>query len=214
MVNPIIQLSFEVFNYFSIVSFVFLLQSTQIGFEMICLSLNTKSRSPLITSSILLTTSLTLFTFQLGHAQTQADLIAAPGDGTNVLMQGMGYNAWRFSPLKKINVNNVKKLVPVWNMSTNNSSGDVAQPLLYDGIIYYTTGKSTYGVDAISGRMLWKHELDYASDVPMAAPSGLVNRGPAIYEGILMRTTLDAHVVALDIKTGKPKVMTISWATP
>lgn len=170
---------------------------------MICLSLNRKSTSSLKSSSILFTASLALFTVQFVQAQTQADLIASPGDGANVLMQGMGYNAWRYSPLKKINVSNVKKLVPVWNMSTNNSSGDVAQPLLYDGIIYYTTGKSTYGVDAISGRMLWKHELDYASDVPMAAPSGLVNRGPAIYEGMLIRTTLDAQVIALDIKTGK-----------
>src|SRR5262249_56718809 len=32
---------------------------------------------------------------------------------------------------------------------------------------------------------------------------GIVNRGAAMFDGKLFRTTLDAHVIALDLKTGK-----------
>jgi alcohol dehydrogenase (cytochrome c) len=32
---------------------------------------------------------------------------------------------------------------------------------------------------------------------------GIVNRGAIIYEGKIFRTVLDAHVLALDAKTGK-----------
>ena len=32
---------------------------------------------------------------------------------------------------------------------------------------------------------------------------GLINRGAALYDGKLFRTTLDANVIALDAKTGK-----------
>lgn len=136
-------------------------------------------------------------------AQTQSDLLAAPGKGDSVLMQGIGYSAQRYSPLAQIHTGNVRRLVPVWSMSTHNLLGDVGQPLVHQGTMYYTTGRFTYAVEAATGRMLWKHALEYAADVPSAATSGQVNRGPALYEGTLFRTTLDAQVLALDAKTGK-----------
>ncbi len=137
------------------------------------------------------------------EAQSTADLLNAGTTGDNVLMQGMSYSAQRFSPLAQINTGNIKRLVPVWGMSTNNALGDVAQPLVDDGIMYYTTGDSTYAVDAVSGRMVWSRVEAYPSDIAGAASSGQVNRGPALFEGMLFRTTLDDHVIALDAKTGK-----------
>ncbi|MDB5812058.1 MAG: qbdA, partial [Betaproteobacteria bacterium] len=50
------------------------------------------------------------------YAQTQQDL-ARDGKGgstDNVLTYGMGYHQNRYSPLKQINKNTVKRLVPVW----------------------------------------------------------------------------------------------------
>lgn len=135
-------------------------------------------------------------------AQTDTDLLKGSELRSSVLMHGMGYSAQRYSPLKQVNSANVKKLVPVWSMSTNNVFGDVGQPLVHAGTMYYTTGKFTYAVDAASGRMLWKHEIEYASDVAKSAGTGQVNRGGALYQGVFYRTTLDAHVLALDAKTG------------
>ena len=120
-----------------------------------------------------------------------------------VLTYGMGYANQRYSPLKAIDKSNVGKLVPVWNYSLNNSQGQESQPIVYNGVMYVTTHTSTVAIDALSGRQVWKQELEFPSDVFKMACCGLINRGAAILDGRLFRTTLDAHVIAYDAKTGK-----------
>ena len=121
----------------------------------------------------------------------------------DVLTYGMGYNNQRYSPLKSINKGNVAKLVAVWNYSLNNPQGQEAQPVIYQGVMYVSTHTSTVAVDALSGRQIWKQTLEFAPDVFKMACCGLLNRGVAIYNGKVFRTTLDAQVIALDAKTGK-----------
>ncbi len=45
--------------------------------------------------------------------------------------------------------------------------------------------------------------IEYPPDTTRVVCCGIVNRGAALFEDRLYRTTLDAHVIALDIKTGK-----------
>ena len=137
------------------------------------------------------------------QAQSLADLRndqATPGD---VLTYGMGYANQRYSALKRIDKKNVGKLVPVWNYSLNNSQGQESQPIVYDGVMYVTTHTSTVAVDALTGKQIWKQELEFASDVFKMACCGLLNRGVAILDGKVYRSTLDSHVIAYDAKTGK-----------
>ena len=136
-------------------------------------------------------------------AQTTDDLKADHKTTGDVLTYGMGYNNQRYSPLKAINKGNVSKLVPVWNYSLNNPQGQQSQPIVYQGVMYVTSHTSTVAIDPLTGRQIWKHELEFAPDVFKMACCGLLNRGAAIYNGKLFRTTLDAHVLALDAKTGK-----------
>ena len=139
----------------------------------------------------------------LGLAQTTEELKnddKTPGD---VLTYGMGYSQQRFSPLMRINRNNVKRLVPAWSYSMSDNRGQEAQPLLKDGIIYLTDHEKTVALDAISGRAIWKSMIEYPPDTTRVVCCGIVNRGGALFDGKLYRTTLDAHVIALDIKTGK-----------
>ena len=123
-----------------------------------------------------------------------------PGD---VLTYGMGYNNQRYSPLKSVNKGTVEKLVPVWNYSLNNPQGQESQPVIYQGVMYVTTHTSTVALDALSGRQIWKQELEFAPDVFKMACCGLLNRGVAIHNGKVYRTTLDSHVIAYEAKTGK-----------
>lgn len=146
-------------------------------------------------------------------AQTAQDLLKdhqTPGD---VLINGMGYNAQRYSPLAKINRGSVKRLVPVWNTSLANMLGEEEQPLVYDGALYVTNHRSTYAINAQTGRVLWKDDLEYDAELPRVFCCGQVNRGPALYEGRLFRGTPDAHIQALDAKTGKElwKTMVMDW---
>jgi len=136
-------------------------------------------------------------------AQTPTDLRndhSTPGD---VLTYGMGYANQRYSPLKSIDKGNVARLSPVWAYSLNNSQGQESQPIVYDGTMFITTHTSTAALDAMTGRQLWKQELEFAPDVFKMACCGLLNRGAAIMNGKVYRTTLDANVIAYDAKTGK-----------
>jgi alcohol dehydrogenase (cytochrome c) len=136
-------------------------------------------------------------------AQTLDELKNDHRSGGDVLTYGMGYNNQRFSPLKGITAKNVHDLVPVWNYSLNNPQGQESQPIVYQGVMYVTTHTSTVAIDALTGRQVWKQDIEYAPDVFKMACCGLLNRGAALYEGKLFRTTLDAHLIAYDAKTGK-----------
>ena len=136
-------------------------------------------------------------------AQTDAALkadAATPGD---VLTYGMGYNNQRYSALKQINSKNAAKLQPAWTYSLNNPQGQESQPIIHEGVMYVTTFNSTVALDPLTGKQLWKQEIELPQDVFKYACCGILNRGAAIYDGKLFRVTLDAHVMAMDPKTGK-----------
>ncbi len=138
-------------------------------------------------------------------AQSDGDLRASGNGGStdNVLTYGMGYHHNRYSPLDQINKNNVKRMVPVWNLSLDNELGEQAQPLIYEGVMYVSNARWTVAIDAVTGKMLWRTAVNFDKDTPRVVCCGNSNKGVALYEGKVFRTTLDAHVVALDQKTGK-----------
>ncbi|MES2561504.1 MAG: PQQ-binding-like beta-propeller repeat protein, partial [Pseudomonadota bacterium] len=137
------------------------------------------------------------------HAQTIEELLQDGKNTDNVTTYGMGYDQKRYSPLKHINASNVKRLVPVWNATLSNLLGEQAQPLVYNGVMYVTNAAWTFAIDVATGKQIWRTEVGYEPDTPRVVCCGVSNKGPAIYNGKLFRTTLDAHVVALDMKTGK-----------
>jgi alcohol dehydrogenase (cytochrome c) len=136
-------------------------------------------------------------------AQTTEQLVKGATDTSNVLNYGMGYNLQRFSTLKQINKDTVKNLVPVWNYSFNDDRSEESQPIVYQGVIYVTTHNATMAVDVKTGKQIWKSKIEYPAETPRIVCCGIINRGVAIHEGKLFRTTLDANVIAIDAKTGK-----------
>jgi alcohol dehydrogenase (cytochrome c) len=136
-------------------------------------------------------------------AQTSDQLANGAKDTGDVLNYGMGYDLQRYSPLTHINKTTVGHLVPVWNYSYDDDKSEESQPLVYRGIIYVTTAAATMAIDAKTGRQIWKTRVGYPPETPRIVCCGLNNRGAALYDGKVFRTTLDAHVVALDAATGK-----------
>src|SRR5947208_1575170 len=136
-------------------------------------------------------------------AQTLDDLRNDGKNTDNILTYGMGYHQQRYSPLRQIDKNTVRRLVPVWNLSLDNNWGEQSQPIVYDGVMYVTTARATVAIDAASGKQIWKQTLDWPPETPRVVCCGVSNKGAAIYNGRVYRTTLDAHVVAYDAKTGK-----------
>ena len=136
-------------------------------------------------------------------AQTAADLANDANTPGDILTYSGSQAQTRHSSLSAINTDNVKNLVPVWTYSLADMRGQESSPLLMDGVMYVTTHNSTMALDAKTGRQIWKTMVEYPAETPRVACCGIVNRGGALFDGKLYRTTLDANVVALDAKTGE-----------
>ena len=139
-------------------------------------------------------------------AQTDADLRAdgtKAGSTDNVLTYGMGYHQQRFSKLDQINKNTVKRLVPVWSASLGNEYGEQGQPFVHNGVMYAANVKRAIAIDIGTGRQLWNFDLEWDPAVPRVVCCGLNNRGVALFDGKVYVAAIDAHIYALDAKTGK-----------
>jgi alcohol dehydrogenase (cytochrome c) len=137
-------------------------------------------------------------------AQTTADLNAEGKNSDNVLTYGMGYHQNRYSPLKQINKQTVKRLVPAWNASLNSAYGEQGQPLVNDGLLFAADAEATVAIDVATGKQAWRTPVDFDPATPRVVCCGVSNKGPAVYNGKVFRGTLDAYLVALDQKSGKP----------
>jgi alcohol dehydrogenase (cytochrome c) len=139
-----------------------------------------------------------------GLAQTAEELLNRNGNTDNVTTQGMGYDLKNYSPLTQIDKSNVKRLVPVWSINLMNDLGETAQPTVYDGVMYAINAKWTFAIDVATGKQIWRTAAEWDPGAARQACCGIVSRGaPVLYNGKLYRITLDNHVLALDMKTGK-----------
>jgi len=136
-------------------------------------------------------------------AQTSDDLKNDEKTPGNVLVYGMGYSGNRYSPLTQITKENASKLVPVWSYSMADLQGGEGFPLVNDGVIYATTHDETVAVDAMTGKQIWRVKHEYPPETLRVVCCGIVNRGAAIYDGMIIRELMDDRVIALDAKTGK-----------
>src|SRR5437588_8342437 len=135
--------------------------------------------------------ALLLFGFA-ASAQTLDDLKNDGSNTDNVLTYGMGYHQHRYSPLKEIDKTNVKRLVPVWNLSLDNQWGEQAQPLVRNGVMYVTNARATVAINVATGRQIWKTPVEWLPETPRIVCCGVSNKGAAIYQGRIYGTTLDA----------------------
>ncbi len=135
---------------------------------------------------------------------TDANLLAAAQDPSNWLHYGRDYANTRYSPLSQINADNVKKLVPKWNLSFGVLEGQDSQAVAYNGIVYVTSSfNKVWAVDGATGKVFWKYERELPGDVYPHLCCDVVNRGVALYKDKVYLATLDSHMVALDNATGK-----------
>ena len=140
----------------------------------------------------------------LAGAQTNNDLLTGSKNPENVVNFGLGYDLKMFSSLKQINKQNVKQLQPVWTSSVSNEMGEHAQPTVFEGVMYVVNGNWTFAFDLETGRQIWRTPVQFERAALRVAGGGALMRGTAtIYNGKLFRQSVDDHLMALDMKTGK-----------
>jgi alcohol dehydrogenase (cytochrome c) len=128
-------------------------------------------------------------------------LLNASNEPQNWLTYSGDYAGHRFSALDQVNKANVHSLTAKWVYQTAATGKFETTPLVVDGILY-ATGQDdrAFALDARTGRPIWLFQHPLPSDIRPCC--GRVNRGLAILGDKVFLGTLDAHVIALDAKTG------------
>ena len=109
----------------------------------------------------------------------------------------------RHTPLTQITPQNVKNLEMQWMYQARSLEKFEATPLVVDGIMYTVQAPNdVMALDAVTGRLFWMYS--YAPAVEARPCCGRVNRGLAILGDTLYMGTIDAHLLAIDAKNGKP----------
>jgi alcohol dehydrogenase (cytochrome c) len=115
-------------------------------------------------------------------------------------------DGWGYSPLNQIDRDNVGDLQLVWSWATPPGTDQVT-PLVHDGMMYIPSLSGIQALDAATGDLVWEYlprrteALD--ADRPTTRQPGVARRNVAIYGDKIFAGTSDAHLVALDARTGE-----------
>jgi alcohol dehydrogenase (cytochrome c) len=119
------------------------------------------------------------------------------------LMFRRTYNAWGYSPLDRINKTNVKKLTVAWTWALTAGATEIT-PIVHDGVLFiYNYADKVQALNATNGDLLWEYKRDLPAPLVAEGGNPLAKRSMAIIGDTLIVATSDAHLIALNVNTGK-----------
>jgi PQQ-dependent dehydrogenase (methanol/ethanol family) len=112
-------------------------------------------------------------------------------------------NAWGYSPLTQINAGNVGQLQLVWTRELAAGTQE-GTPLVHDGVLYFPNpGDIIHAVNAATGDVIWEHTRPNPADIERFINAPFINRNLAIHGNLIIDTSADGALYALDSRTGK-----------
>ena len=132
----------------------------------------------------------------------------APGDW---LMWRRTLDGWGYSPLDQVNRDNVGDLRLVWSRALAAGGRQQGTPLAYNGVLYMPNPSDVIqAIDAVTGDLLWEYRRSLPDDACERILPGVctTNRNLAIFENLIIDTSVDEYVFALDAQTGE-----LMWET-
>ena len=127
----------------------------------------------------------------------------APADW---LMWRRTLNSWGYSPLDQIDRENVSDIRMVWSRGLGAGSLQQGTPLVYNGVMYMPNPRDVIqAIDATTGDLIWEYRRDRPDDLADYMIGSLIdtNRNLAIYSNLIIDTSADDYVFALDATTGE-----------
>lgn len=122
---------------------------------------------------------------------------------------GGQFSETHHSALDQINKETVTDLGFAWDYDLYSRRGVEATPVIVDGIIYASGPWGVvYAVDGKSGKEVWSFRPKVDGQSAKNACCDVVNRGVAVWDGMVYVTTLDGILYGLDQSTGD-----IVWQT-
>jgi alcohol dehydrogenase (cytochrome c) len=115
-----------------------------------------------------------------------------PGDWLAIRRDHFASN---FSPLNQITADNARDLQLQWVWPMNEGGTNQPAPLAHNGTIYLNnTGGIVQAIDGKTGDLIWEHRFGNVN---------ISQRGISLYDDKLFLALSNAHLVALDARTGK-----------
>src|SRR5919204_798722 len=142
-------------------------------------------------------TSLLAGSVVLAQSLDPATLLNPPADSWPTYHGD--YSGRRHSALTAITPDNVTRLTLGWAFQTGQTQPVKATPILLNGVMYVATPDNAWAIDARTGRQIWHYSY------PSNQGFHIGHRGVAVHRDSVFLTTPDAHLVALDARTGKMK---------
>ena len=122
------------------------------------------------------------------------------------LSYGRDQDETRYSTLKQIDSTNAKRLGLAWSYVMGAGGGNQeGTPLMWNNTLYgITTWSVVFALDARTGKELWRWDPEVNPTTRSAICCGNVNRGIALYNGMIIAPSIDGRLFALNALTGKP----------
>jgi alcohol dehydrogenase (cytochrome c) len=145
------------------------------------------------------------------QAQSNSDFIPVTDamlhdpDPADWLMWRRTLDSWGYSPLDQINRGNVGNLRMVWSRALAQGRQQ-GTPLAYSGVMYMPNPRDVIqAIDATTGDLIWEHRRQRPDDLEEFIVVVLAegNRNIAIYDDLIIDTSTDDYVFALDVLTGR-----------
>ncbi len=128
-----------------------------------------------------------------------------PGDW---LMWRRTLNSFGHSPLSQVNRDNVRNLTLAWSRAVAPGVQE-GTPLVYNGALFFPNPLDVVqAVDARTGDLLWQYRRQLPDDLQKYFPTPTTNRNLAIYDNLIIDTSADDFVFALNAQTGQ-----VAWET-
>ena len=113
-------------------------------------------------------------------------------------------DSWGYSPLDQIDKENVGQLQLVWTRPMAARTGEIT-PLAYGGFLYVPQAEDVIqAFDAATGDFRWQYRRDLPEDLyGFVGGNARNNRNVAIYDRLIINTSDDNFVFAIDAVTGE-----------
>ena len=132
-----------------------------------------------------------------------ARILAADETPGEWLTHGRTYGEQRFSPLARVDDENVGELGLAWYADLPTKRGIETTPLVADGRLYATgSWGHVLAYDARTGELLWHFDPAVPRDYARHACCDVVNRGVALWGDSVIAASVDGYLRALDRETG------------